>query len=150
MSLGIDSYRPCRFARCEPVLDLHRLPELFCGFPRRPGEMPTLYPVACAPQSWASGAVFLQLRSLPGSEHIGFGTKADILKADLTAVPPAGDDPRIEGKADGARSFAYQTRRRGRRGQCASSRRSVGRRCFEVVPLWIALVRATQANMVKR
>src|SRR5438105_3032990 len=39
--------------------DLHRLPELFCGFPRRPGESPTLYPVACAPQAWASGAVFL-------------------------------------------------------------------------------------------
>jgi len=28
--------------------DLHRLPELFCGFVRRPGEGPTLYPVACA------------------------------------------------------------------------------------------------------
>src|SRR5207302_8543726 len=41
--------------------DLHRLPELFCGFPRRPGESPTLYPVACAPQSWASGAIFLLL-----------------------------------------------------------------------------------------
>jgi glycogen debranching enzyme len=42
--------------------DLHRLPELFCGFPRRPGESPTLYPVACAPQAWASGAVFLLLQ----------------------------------------------------------------------------------------
>jgi glycogen debranching enzyme len=38
--------------------DLHRLPELFCGFGRRPGEAPILYPVACAPQAWASGAVF--------------------------------------------------------------------------------------------
>ena len=28
-------------------VDLHRMPELFCGFPRRPDE-PTLYPVACA------------------------------------------------------------------------------------------------------
>jgi glycogen debranching enzyme len=43
--------------------DLHRLPELFCGFPRRPGESPTLYPVACAPQAWASGAVFLLLQA---------------------------------------------------------------------------------------
>src|SRR5262245_63172137 len=43
--------------------DLHRLPELFCGFPRRPGEAPTLYPVACAPQAWASGAVFLLLQA---------------------------------------------------------------------------------------
>ena len=47
-------------------LDLHRLPELFCGFPRRPGESPTLYPVACAPQSWASAAVFLLLEACLG------------------------------------------------------------------------------------
>jgi glycogen debranching enzyme len=35
-----------------------RLPELFCGFPRRAGEGPTRYPVACSPQAWAAGAVF--------------------------------------------------------------------------------------------
>ena len=46
--------------------DLHRLPELFCGFPRRHGEAPTLYPVACAPQSWASGAVYLLLEASLG------------------------------------------------------------------------------------
>src|SRR5213076_2125826 len=46
--------------------DLHRLPELFCGFPPRPGESPTLYPVACAPQAWASGAVFLLLQACLG------------------------------------------------------------------------------------
>jgi glycogen debranching enzyme len=46
--------------------DLHRLPELFCGFPRRPAESPTLYPVACAPQAWASGAVFLLLEACLG------------------------------------------------------------------------------------
>lgn len=47
-------------------LDLHRLPELFCGFERRKGEGPTLYPVACAPQSWAAGAVFLLLQACLG------------------------------------------------------------------------------------
>ncbi|HXV67643.1 MAG TPA: amylo-alpha-1,6-glucosidase [Nitrospira sp.] len=47
-------------------LDLHRLPELFCGFSRRPGESPTLYPTACAPQSWAAGAGFLLLQSCLG------------------------------------------------------------------------------------
>jgi glycogen debranching enzyme len=46
--------------------DLHRLPELFCGFPRRPGEAATLYPVACAPQAWASAAVFLLLQACLG------------------------------------------------------------------------------------
>jgi glycogen debranching enzyme len=48
------------------VLDLHRLPELFCGFDRRPGEGPTLYPVACAPQAWSSAAVFLLVQACLG------------------------------------------------------------------------------------
>ena len=41
--------------------ELHRLPELICGFQRSPGKCPTLYPVACSPQAWASGAAFLVL-----------------------------------------------------------------------------------------
>jgi glycogen debranching enzyme len=47
-------------------MDLHRMPELFCGFPNRPGQGPTLYPVACSPQAWAAGAVFLLLQSCLG------------------------------------------------------------------------------------
>jgi glycogen debranching enzyme len=47
-------------------LDLHRMPELFCGFDRRPGEAPTLYPVACLPQAWASGSVFMLLQASLG------------------------------------------------------------------------------------
>ena len=39
------------------AMDLHRLPELFCGFPRRPGQGPTSYPVACAPQAWAAASI---------------------------------------------------------------------------------------------
>jgi len=46
----------------------HRLPELFCGFPRRPSEGPTLYPVACSPQAWASAAVFGMLQACLGLE----------------------------------------------------------------------------------
>ena len=46
--------------------DFHRLPELFCGFPRRPGENPILYPVACAPQTWAAGAVLALLEACLG------------------------------------------------------------------------------------
>jgi glycogen debranching enzyme len=48
------------------VVDLHRLPELICGFHRRGAEHPTLYPVACAPQAWAAGAVYLLLQSSLG------------------------------------------------------------------------------------
>ena len=47
-------------------VDLHRLPELFCGVDRRSGQGPTLYPVACSPQSWAAGAVFLLLQACLG------------------------------------------------------------------------------------
>jgi glycogen debranching enzyme len=46
--------------------DLHRLPELFCGFTRRPGEGPIPYPVACAPQAWASASVFFLLQACLG------------------------------------------------------------------------------------
>jgi glycogen debranching enzyme len=46
--------------------DLHRMPELFCGFRQRPHEGPTLYPVACAPQAWAAGSVFLLLQACLG------------------------------------------------------------------------------------
>ncbi|HEX7894929.1 MAG TPA: amylo-alpha-1,6-glucosidase, partial [Terriglobales bacterium] len=48
------------------TLELHRLPELFCGLERRHGEGPTLYPVACAPQAWASAAPFLLIQSCLG------------------------------------------------------------------------------------
>jgi glycogen debranching enzyme len=47
-------------------LEFHRMPELFCGFKRRPGDGPTLYPVACAPQAWSAGAVFLLLQACLG------------------------------------------------------------------------------------
>ena len=47
---------------------LHRLPELFCGFGRHPGQGPTRYPVACSPQAWSSGAVFMLLQSMIGLE----------------------------------------------------------------------------------
>jgi glycogen debranching enzyme len=46
--------------------DLNRLPELFCGFKRRIREAPLQFPVACSPQSGASGAVFLLLQSVLG------------------------------------------------------------------------------------
>jgi glycogen debranching enzyme len=48
-------------------VDLHRLPELYCGFHRRGNAgAPILYPVACAPQAWAAGAVYLLLSACLG------------------------------------------------------------------------------------
>jgi len=48
--------------------ELSRLPELFCGFIRRPHRGPTPYPVACAPQAWAATAIFGLLAACLGLE----------------------------------------------------------------------------------
>lgn len=48
--------------------DLRRLPELFCGFIRRPHRGPTGYPVACTPQAWASATAFACLEACLGLE----------------------------------------------------------------------------------
>ena len=55
-------------------MELHRLPELFCGFARRSGEGPTLYPVACSPQAWSTASVFMLLGAC--------------LRLSITASPP--------------------------------------------------------------
>jgi len=49
-------------------MDLRRLPELYCGFARRRGRGPTLYPVACAPQAWASATPFALIEASLGLE----------------------------------------------------------------------------------
>ncbi|MEN3286421.1 MAG: hypothetical protein V7634_721 [Bradyrhizobium sp.] len=49
-------------------MDLRRLPELFCGFRREKNRGPTLYPVACAPQAWASATPFTLLEAALGLE----------------------------------------------------------------------------------
>jgi hypothetical protein len=58
--------QPRRYLDASMFLDLHRLPELFCGFRRVEGNGPTLYPVACSPQAWASGAAFMMLAACLG------------------------------------------------------------------------------------
>jgi glycogen debranching enzyme len=49
-------------------MDLHRLPELFCGFQRPRNRGPTRYPVACTPQAWASATPFSLLQAALGLE----------------------------------------------------------------------------------
>jgi glycogen debranching enzyme len=57
-------------------MDLRRLPELFCGFRRVRGRGPTSYPVACAPQAWASATPFALLQACLG---IGFDPVAGVI-----------------------------------------------------------------------
>jgi glycogen debranching enzyme len=76
------------------TVDLHRLPELFCGFSRRQGEGPTLYPVACAPQAWASGAVFMLLGAALGITIDGARGEVSL---NHPVLPPRIGDLRIIG-----------------------------------------------------
>ncbi len=75
--------------------DLNRLPELFCGFHRRPdGTGPTQYPVACAPQAWAAGAPYLLLCAMLGVE-IRAGER--LVRFETPHLPSFLDELRIEG-----------------------------------------------------
>jgi glycogen debranching enzyme len=66
-------------------MDQQRLPELYCGFVRRPNEGPTLYPVACSPQAWASAAAFYLLQASLG---LSFNAPANQLCFDHPLMPP--------------------------------------------------------------
>ena len=61
--------------------DAYRLPELFGGFARRPGEHPVPYPVACRPQAWAAG-------SIPWLLAACLGLEPDALHGRLRVVRP--------------------------------------------------------------
>jgi len=67
---------------------MRRLPELICGFPRRPGEGPTQYPVACAPQAWASGAVFMLLSAALGLSVDGCANEIALSRPVLPSSVP--------------------------------------------------------------
>jgi glycogen debranching enzyme len=92
--------------------DLARMPELFCGFTRRGGEGPTHYPVACAPQAWAAGAVFMLLQACIGLDIDAIASTVHISNARLpvfldhlqlenVAVGDARVDMRLERHRDG-------------------------------------------------
>jgi glycogen debranching enzyme len=66
-------------------MDQQRLPELYCGFVRRPNEGPTLYPVACSPQAWASASVFYLLQAALG---LSFDAPAHSVRFDHPMLPP--------------------------------------------------------------
>jgi glycogen debranching enzyme len=66
-------------------VDLRRLPELFCGFVRRPHKGPTHYPVACSPQAWASAAPLALLQACLGLE---FDRQANEIRFRQPTLPP--------------------------------------------------------------
>jgi glycogen debranching enzyme len=69
-----------------------RLPELFCGFERRPQSSPTGYPVACLPQAWASAAAFGMLGTILG---LSFEPEVGRVRFDRPILPSWMDECRI-------------------------------------------------------
>ncbi|MBE0599163.1 MAG: amylo-alpha-1,6-glucosidase [Desulfuromonadales bacterium] len=67
------------------AMDLHRLPELFCGFRCRPGLGPILYPLSCAPQAWAAGAVFMLLQACLG---LSIDARQKVVRFRYPELPP--------------------------------------------------------------
>jgi glycogen debranching enzyme len=65
-------------------MDLRRLPELFCGFAWRRLTAPTLYPVACTPQAWASATVFALVQASLG---LSFEQRGDEIRLDRPVLP---------------------------------------------------------------
>lgn len=91
--------------------DLHRLPELFCGFERTPGQAPTLYPVACAPQAWAAGSVFMLIEALLG---LSFEAEAPNIRLRHPRLPDYINWLRVDGLKYGDNRLNLVLRRYGR------------------------------------
>ena len=71
-------------------MDLRRLPELFCGFRRETRRGPTLYPVACAPQAWASATPFTLLEAALGLEFDAAARRNPPAQSAAAGVPQRG------------------------------------------------------------
>ena len=85
-----------------------RLPELFCGFPRRRGEPPTAYPVACLPQAWAAGAPFMMLQACLG---VSVDASRHEVRIERPALPEGVDWLRIDGLRVGDDTVSLTFRR---------------------------------------
>ncbi|HEY4075725.1 MAG TPA: amylo-alpha-1,6-glucosidase [Rhizomicrobium sp.] len=91
-------------------MDMMRFPELFCGFPRRRDTAPTLYPVACAPQAWASGAPFAMLQASLG---LDIRCAKSQIRFHNPQLPRFVDEIHIRNLAVGEASVSLRLNRRG-------------------------------------
>jgi glycogen debranching enzyme len=89
-------------------MDLRRLPELFCGFRRQRGHGPTLYPVACSPQAWASATPFSLLEASLGLQFDPFDGEIRLLNPQL---PPFLDEVALHNLQLGSSSVDLRIRR---------------------------------------
>jgi glycogen debranching enzyme len=116
IALGLAQYGHSAEAQtlCSALFDaaahmhLRRLPELFCGFDRKRGKSPTLYPVACAPQAWAACTPFALLQACLGLE-IDAASSTVILRR--PCLPPFLDWLRVRELRVGSSSLDLMIRR---------------------------------------
>ena len=93
-------------------MDDRRTPELFCGFRRRTGRGPTLYPAACSPQAWAAGAPFLLVESMLG---VAFDHAERRIRLVRPVLPEVIGDVTVRNLALGGASVDFTLRRHGAR-----------------------------------
>jgi glycogen debranching enzyme len=91
-------------------MDLRRLPELFCGFRREKQRGPTLYPVACAPQAWASATPFTLLEACLGLE---FDAQRGEIRLRNPRLPPFLNEVVLRDLRLGSSSVDLRVRRHG-------------------------------------
>ena len=92
-------------------IDLRRLPELFCGFPRQHTQAPTFYPVACTPHAWAAAAPIYMLQACLG---LGFDPDQARISFDDPTLPPFLDEVVLRNLTIGGHSADVALRRSGR------------------------------------
>lgn len=93
-------------------VDLRRLPELFCGFAKRPAQGPTFFPVACIPQAWAAAAPLYLVQSCLG---LGFVPEESTIEFNEPVLPPFLDEIILRGLSVGAGSADVALRRSGQK-----------------------------------
>jgi glycogen debranching enzyme len=91
-------------------MDLRRLPELFCGFRREKNRGPTLYPVACAPQAWASATPFTLLEAALG---LDFDSQRSEIRLRNPRLPSFLDEVILRDLRLGSSSVDLRIRRHG-------------------------------------
>ena len=91
-------------------MGLRRRPELFCGFRRERRRGPVLYPVACAPQAWASATPFTLLEAALGLE---FDTARGEIRLRDPCLPEFLNDVVLRDLRLGASSVDLRLRRHG-------------------------------------
>lgn len=111
-------------------VELHRLPELFCGFGRQPDLAPTPYPSACAPQAWAASSVFQLLAAALGLDVDAAARRVTFRQP---ALPEDLDEVELRDLRAGDVSMDIVIYRRGHRVAVAVTR-SDGRAEVVVVP----------------